>query len=252
MQAGQKSVVVLGGTGSIGRAICLALAKTGHDIHFTYGQRVDVAKDLVENIEKLGQKASYEKVSLGTAKSMASLASSVSEMRGLCGAVYASGPDLEQPFISQVEASKWSEIFQKDTLSFLEFAHIVLPKLRAEKGGSLLAVTTAATIRHADRDGLSTIPKAAVEAAIRGIAREEGRYGIRANCVAPGMLEEGLGQRILTNHFNQEIASRIKAAIPLRCFGAADDIAQAAAFFMSSSARYVTGQTLRVDGGWSA
>ena len=71
-----------------------------------------------------------------------------------------------------------------------------LPHLRASRG-SLVAVTTAATRRFAVRDGLSVAPKAAIEALMRGIAAEEGRFGVRANCVGPGMLVDGNAQRLI-------------------------------------------------------
>ena len=61
------------------------------------------------------------------------------------------------------------------------------PRLRASKG-SIVAVTSAATDRYPIRDGLSAGPKAAVEMLIRGLAAEEGKHGVRANAVGPGML----------------------------------------------------------------
>lgn len=246
-----KTVLVLGGTGSIGQSVCRSLAASGYDIHFTYGRKLEVAKCLAREIEKIGRHASYHQEILGSPNALEALEKVVFDLPALSGAVYASGPDLAQPFISQVEAEKWGEIFQQDTLSFLAFARLVVARFRSLGGGALIAVTTAAAMRHADRDGLSSIPKAAVEAAVRGIAREEGRYGIRANCVAPGMLDVGLGQRIISNHFSPEIAERIKVSIPLRSFGNAEDISAAVEFLMSPNARYITGQVLRVDGGWS-
>lgn len=62
MSCERKSVVVLGGSGSIGRTICQALATAGYDVHFTYGRSIAVAKALVESIKKMGQRASYQQV----------------------------------------------------------------------------------------------------------------------------------------------------------------------------------------------
>lgn len=242
---------MLGGTGAIGQAICRLLAAAGHAVHFTYGRREEAARTLARAIAEEGGRATFQQVRLGDGASFDALEQALARMPGLCGAVYASGPDIEQPYIGQVPPARWSEVLQQDVMAFLSFAHLVLPALRANGGGSLVAVTTAATQRHAARDALSSVPKAAVEAAVRGIAKEEGRYGIRANCVAPGMLETGLGQRILANHFDEATVARIRQSIPLQHFGTADDVAAAAAFLLSAQARYVTGQTLCVDGGWS-
>ena len=75
--------------------------------------------------------------------------------------------------------------------AFFNVVRPALAHLRAAEG-SIVAVTTAATSRFPVRDGLSSAPKAAVEALVRALAVEEGRYGVRANCVGPGMLTDGM------------------------------------------------------------
>lgn len=248
----QSTYVVLGGTGAIGQAICRSLAAAGHAIHFTYGHRLSAAHDLVDSIQQAGGRATFQQVRWEDDHAFAALSDALAHVSALRGAVYATGPDIEQPFLSQVEPARWNEVLQQDVMTFLKFAHVVVPRLRAAKGGSLVAITTAATQRHAARDALSSVPKAAVQAAIRGLAREEGRFGIRANCVAPGMLDTGMGQRMMDKHFSAEAVEKVRQSVPLQFFGSAEDIAAAAVFLLSPGARYITGQTLCVDGGWTA
>ena len=93
------------------------------------------------------------------------------------------------------------------------------------------------------------LPKAAIEMLIRGVAKEEGRYGIRANCVGPGWVNAGLGKAVLDNEFPPEHVERIKKSIPLRKFGEPEDLAEAVVFLLSSRAKFITGQSLAVDGG---
>ncbi len=78
----------------------------------------------------------------------------------------------------------------------------------------------------------------------QSVAREFASRGITANCIAPGFIETDM-----TSELNEELKADILKQIPMGKFGAAEDIANAALFLASSSARYVTGQVLTVDGG---
>jgi NAD(P)-dependent dehydrogenase (short-subunit alcohol dehydrogenase family) len=101
------------------------------------------------------------------------------------------------------------------------------------------------------RDGLSAAPKGAVEALVRGLAAEEGRFGIRANCVGPGMLTDGMAQRLIASgSLDDRALDAARARIPLRRFGTADDIAEAVCFLASDRAGFISGQKLDVDGGF--
>src|SRR5690606_23944264 len=100
---------------------------------------------------------------------------------------------------------------QEDALGFFTVVHAALPALR-EAQGSIVAVTTAATARYPKRDGLSAGPKGAVEALVRGLAAEEGRFGVRVNMVGPGMLTDGMAERLIGNGDLSEEALEITRA----------------------------------------
>ena len=122
-----------------------------------------------------------------------------------------------------------------------------LPQLRSA-GGSIVALTSAGLGRFPPGDALSVVPKAAVQALIRGLAREEGRYGIRANAVAVGVADGGLFHRI---DFDERWKETAKQNIALRRFGRPEEIASVVCFLLGSDASYVTGQTLYADGGYA-
>jgi 2-hydroxycyclohexanecarboxyl-CoA dehydrogenase len=85
----------------------------------------------------------------------------------------------------------------------------------------------------------------------RAIAKEEGRFAIRANMVAPGIIDAGLGSSFLETLYTPEIWDVQRKRIALQRFGSGEEIAEAVAFLASDRARYITGQTLIVDGGFS-
>ena len=84
---------------------------------------------------------------------------------------------------------------------------------------------------------------------MRAIAKEEGRFGIRANSVAPGCIDAGIGHAALSGGGGAAFLEAVKNMTPMRQIGSADDIAHAVAFLCSSRAKFVTGQSLAVDGG---
>ena len=129
--------------------------------------------------------------------------------------------------------------------------HIALAHLRKSRG-SMVFVSSAGLRRYPPGDALSVAPKGAIEALIRATAREEGRYGVRANCVAVGVVDAGMFPKLIEKgEITQAWVDAAMRNTPLRRFASPEEIADAAVFLASARARYVTGQTLFVDGGYT-
>jgi NAD(P)-dependent dehydrogenase (short-subunit alcohol dehydrogenase family) len=138
-----------------------------------------------------------------------------------------------------------------EPVGFFNVVHATLPHLRASRG-SVVAVTSAATMRYAPRDILSAGPKASVNLLTQGIAREEGRHGVRANVVAPGFITAGLGKRLLDTMISEHERDAIERAAALRRIGTAEEVAEVVVYLASSKASLVTGQIVAADGGYTA
>lgn len=245
----QGTALVIGGTGGIGAAICRALADAGSNVILTYRAKREAADALVADLEGRGRKAFAAQLDLLDKPAVVNLVAEAEKRFGtIHSVVYAAGPPLEFLYINEIESSEWARVINADVNGCFNLVSAVLPHFRAQRRGALVALVTAAVDRAPPRDILSAAPKAAIQMLMKGVAREEGRNGIRANCVGPGYIEAGLGLSTVHNHTEGYVEKMVKA-IPLRRPGQAEDVADVVVFMLSDKARYVTGETICVAGG---
>ncbi|CAB4702319.1 MAG: SDR family oxidoreductase [Actinobacteria bacterium] len=245
------AALVVGGSGGLGLAIVEMLASRGSDVALTYRSRPEAGEAAAESARTQGVRASAYPLDLVSPDAAAAVvASVVAEHGGLHTLVYAAGPHVPMLHLATVEPAAMAAQLAADAAGFFNVVHPALAHLRLVQG-SIVAVTTAATARYPVRDGLSSAPKAAVEALVRGLAAEEGRFGVRVNAVGPGMLTDGMAERLISSgELSDEALAITRRNIPLRRFGSAADIAEAVCFLASDRAGFISGQKLDVDGGY--
>jgi 3-oxoacyl-[acyl-carrier protein] reductase len=241
------TALVAGGSGGIGRAICRRLAAAGSDVALTYRGNAAGAEAAAADVRAAGRAAQVHRLDLTDAAAARALFERLGPVHTV---VYAAGPAIRQPYISQIPADAWREAIDAEVHGFFHLVQAAIPALRATRG-ALVAVTSAGLLRYPARDALSVAPKAAITALAVGVAREEGRYGVRANCVALGVIEAGIFLRLRDDTFTPAWLDAMRRNTALGRFGAAEEAAEAVTFLASARASYITGQTLAVDGGYS-
>jgi 3-oxoacyl-[acyl-carrier protein] reductase len=241
------AALVIGASGAMGYAISRLLLDQGSRVAMTYrrqSQRVD------ELCSEPGTAAHQLDLNDPAACSVV-IDAVVEQFSALHTLVYAAGPHVPMKYVATIEPDVFRQQMLDDAVGCFNVVRPALRHLRTAKG-SVVAVTTVATVRFPARDALSSAPKGAVEALMRAVAFEEGRFGVRANCVGPGIMADGMTERLLADgDFTEEAMAATRATIPLRRLGLTTDVAEAVCFLASDKATYISGQKLDVDGGYA-
>lgn len=246
------ATMIFGGSGGIGRGVALSFARAGSPVAIGYRSKQAVAEQVAEQIRELGVAASVHQLDVRSrAEVAAALAAAVAAHGRVHTVVWGAGPVVPQVAIADWDEAMFRDSMEIEAFGFNNAVHAALPHMRAAGGGSFVHLGSAGHDWWPHLDGLSVAPKACNEALIKGIAKEEGRHEIRANSILVGVIDAGqfkVGQEAGT--FTPEWEEKVKSMLPLQRWGSADDIGQAAVFFASRRANYVTGQTISVSGGF--
>ena len=246
------AVLVIGGSGGVGQAVCREFAKAGSDVALTYHSKREAAETLAAEIAALGRKASCHQLTIGDPAAVDAVVAAVAAEHGrIHTIVLGAGSLAEQVLVSEMTREQWRKVIDQDLNGCFNVVQATLPLLKQWGGGSYVHLGSAGDLRWPERDGMSVIPKAAIESLLRGVAREEGRHKIRANTVLLGVIEAGMfleltRQGVFDAHWVEEVQKNLA----IKRWGKPEEIGHAAVFLASDKAAYVTGQQIAVAGGY--
>ncbi len=244
------AAIVAGGSGGIGREICRALAAAGSNVALTYRGNKAAADEAVASVASQGQSAEAYAVALEDFDDVSQFVEQAAARFGrIHSVVYAAGPRLTFSYAAKIDPREWRRVMDIDVNGCFNLVAATVPHLKRNPESAMAALITPAVERAPVQDILSAAPKAAIELLMRTIAKEEGRFGLRANCVGPGFIEAGLGGEFLSREGAEKEVAALRRSLPMQRFGSAADVADAVVFLLSSKAKYITGQSLAVDGG---
>lgn len=244
--------LVIGGSGGVGEAICRELVASGVPLMLSYNSNQARAEALVSEFGCDGSGVSCCRISLQEIDTLKAAVDEGLKHHGRLHSVFiATGYDIPQSPISEVTPELWQRVMRSDAEGAFNAIYTTLPHLRAGGGGSYLHISSAGLLKYPPLDILSVAPKAAVEELIKGVAKEEGVNGIRANSIAIGVIETGIFLRLKEQGvFDDAWIDTVKNALPLQRFGQPEEVAKMAVFLASNHAAYTTGQLIPVDGGF--
>ena len=246
------AVFVVGGSGGIGQGVALEFARTGSAVAVGYRSKPEVAESVAGQLREAGEQASTHQLDVtDPAQVAAALEAAVTAHGRVHTLVWAAGPFVNQLHISEMGHDDWRRAIEVEVIGFFNAVQAALPHFRAQGGGSFVTLGSAGHLRWPDRDGLSVAPKATNESLVKGIAREEGRYGVRANSILVGVIEAGMFPQLLAEgQFDQKWIDETMQMLAIKRWGKPAEIGRAAVFLASNDAAYITGQQINVSGGF--
>jgi NAD(P)-dependent dehydrogenase (short-subunit alcohol dehydrogenase family) len=246
------AVLVVGGSGGVGQAVCLEFARAGTDVALTYHKRKEAADGIAARIRSLGRKATIHQLTLGDAERVDAAVTEAATAHGRLHTVVVGAATLTtQVLISEMTREQWQTVVNHDLNGFYNVVRATLSRFKEWGGGSYLHLGSAGHLAWPDRDVMSVAPKAAIEALITGIAKEEGRHKIRANTVLLGVIEAGMFLELTKQGvFEAHWVAEVQKHLGLKRWGKPEEVGHACVFLASDRAAYVTGQRIAVAGGY--
>ena len=235
-----KRILVTGASSGIGRAVAIECSKMGAAVILT-ARNEERLQETLQQLE--GDSHRYIAADLTNADALKQLAEAAGEVDGV---VFAAGVSALKP-IQAVTEKDIESIFATNYTAAVMLTKVLAKQKRITKQGSLVYIASISGNGNT-ATGLSTYgsSKAALSAFVKYAAVELSGKQIRCNTISPGRIETAFLQN---GTMNAEDIQRDMERYPLRRYGRAEEVAQAAVYLLSDATQWVTGTELKIDGG---
>ncbi len=244
-----QTAIVTGGSRGIGKAIALHLSAQGFNIVLSFKKDEKAAAQVVSDIQKSGGAAEMVRADLSLADSANDITRTTIERFGRIDVlINNAGVSSNKSLIADTPDLEWNEIIDVNLHGVFRMMKAVVPRMRQQKKGNIVNLSSNITKRLAPTFGPYAISKAALETMTQIVAKEEAGNGIRVNAVAPGPIKTDMLEKLL-KEMGAERANSFVESMPMKRMGTTDEIANMVAMLTSDVASFVTGQIIYVNGG---
>lgn len=238
-----KVAVVTGGSRGIGRAIALRLAEEGATVAITYTKNKESADKVVADIAKLGEGAFAVKADVASAQETKELVKYLESNLGKIDILVNNAGVFDYSPLDQIDLDHYHRVFDVNIAGVIATTTAALKLL--QNGGRIINISSVAADAPMKGASVYSASKAALDTLTRVWAQELGERQITVNGVAPGTTATDMYNQALDDAAKQQYISKTA----LGRVGEPEDIAAVVAFLASPDGQWVTGQTIRADGG---
>lgn len=236
-------VLVTGASGGIGRAIALAFAQRGCQVALHYHLHPEPARKTEKDILAEGGRAACFPADLTKEEEVDGLFRQVEAELGPVSVLVNNAGIAWQGLVTDMGLEEWRRVLDTNLTSVFLCCRRVLPGMIREKRGTIINISSMWGQQGASCEAAYSAAKAGVIGLTQALAMEEGPSGIRVNCIAPGVIDTPMN-----GHLSGEDLAALEGETPLQRLGKPEEVAQAAVFLAEN--RFITGQTLGVNGGF--
>ena len=242
-QLANQIAVVTGAGRGIGRAIALKFAAEGADV-VVVSRTQENSEKVAAEIRALGRKAWAFAVDVADSAAVSAAAEKILTETGKVDILVNNAGVTRDGLVMRMSDADWDTVLDTNLKGAFLFTKAFSRGFAKQRSGRIINISSVIGLVGNPGQCNYAASKAGLIGFTQSCARELAGRGVTVNAIAPGFIETDM-----TSELNEELKANILRTIPLGKFGAAEDIANAAAFLASPGARYVTGQVLTVDGG---
>ncbi|OLE29255.1 MAG: short-chain dehydrogenase [Actinobacteria bacterium 13_1_20CM_3_71_11] len=237
-----SNALVTGGTRGIGRAIVRTLAGTGANVVTCSRHDDEAAQALLRELKDTGGTHSVVRADITRPEDVDELLATCKDQLGGLDTIVLNAGVISHIPIAKLGYDEWNRVLASNLTGAYLVVQRALPLLR--EGASVVAIGSAVALKGLPMRAHYTAAKAGLVGLVRTLAKELGSRGIRVNLVAPGVIDTGDGDDLPAD--KRKFYESLTA---LGRLGRPEDIADVVAFLSSDAARYITGESITVDGG---